>query len=525
MRQSILTFTVLGILGLNTLSAQTLRYTTTRAHNGSPSIGNAELSQNKVEIHLGTEIATIYEEANISIPQRNELRGDPNSIEINYDFSLDPGNFIQSLLLWNGNQILKAKLMDANEAFKAYEAVVDRDVINIKPRDPAFIRQISSSRYQLSIYPVSLGGTRKIRIRYAIPLESLGSMQTFLWRPLFSDADLSPKELELKIVKPDSLDVLLNNQGAILNIKNNVNYLVPYKTFERWYSNSNPAGKLRITTTYKTPPSSLSFHDTRSYSAGYYHVAKTKIPTEIYAYIKEQSPQTWNISATVSTGTNSYGSTALRPQDSLVTLYIKSSQAWDQKIQWTLADQNGKVALEHTQAISNLRQDSLAALLWAAKATQNQSAISYGALFGYVDAKMALLALEKDTLPQSLYAQYQNSGVPLLNPNEIQIEASKLPVLPEEQAIFEYNSLTGTHSLNLQFALQIQNNLLHAQLQSPSSEPIQAVILGANGQVIQKLKAIEAHSQEASWELKLPRGSYWLRLSTSQGHITQAFRL
>jgi hypothetical protein len=66
--------------------------------------------------------------------------------------------------------ILKGKLKTNDVAREQYEDVVQRDSeIPPPPRDPVLLEWIRDDNYDISIFPVSFGGTRKVRIRYLIP--------------------------------------------------------------------------------------------------------------------------------------------------------------------------------------------------------------------------------------------------------------------------------------------------------------------------------------------------------------------
>ncbi len=94
----------------------------------------------------------------------------PNSLELIGDLHMDKSTVITGFLLWNGNKILKGKLQAKQLARQKYEEVVDRNVKTPQPpRDPALLEKVSEGRYGLSIFPVALNQSRKIRIRYLIP--------------------------------------------------------------------------------------------------------------------------------------------------------------------------------------------------------------------------------------------------------------------------------------------------------------------------------------------------------------------
>jgi len=96
--------------------------------------------------------------------------GDQETLEIFGNFTLPENSIIVGMLLWNGDEILKAKLKGNEDARNQYEEVVDRNTSPPpQPRDPVIVEKISDTGYSLAIYPVKWGSSRRVRIRYLIP--------------------------------------------------------------------------------------------------------------------------------------------------------------------------------------------------------------------------------------------------------------------------------------------------------------------------------------------------------------------
>lgn len=94
--------------------------------------------------------------------------------EIAGQFTLPEGSVVTGALLWNGRTILKAKLKGSSQAATEYEAVVDRNTAPIpQPRDPLLIEK-TGDNYTMKLYPVDWNGSRRMRIRYMVPLQSNG---------------------------------------------------------------------------------------------------------------------------------------------------------------------------------------------------------------------------------------------------------------------------------------------------------------------------------------------------------------
>lgn len=93
-----------------------------------------------------------------------------NALEIVGNLNLEDNSVIVSMLVWYKDMILKAKLKRNSVAREEYEAVVERDAdAPPPPRDPVLLEMIRDDNYDISIFPVEFGGTRKVRMRYLIP--------------------------------------------------------------------------------------------------------------------------------------------------------------------------------------------------------------------------------------------------------------------------------------------------------------------------------------------------------------------
>lgn len=145
----------------------TIQWQTT--HNGFSS-GTCRLESSSLRLLIYPYHIDVEEEAIIA-PQGEVWSGDKNSLEISSSFTLTPGSAVRAMLLWNGSTILKAKLRDKIAADSLYEEVVDRQEEVFIPRDPALIEKIDPDTYRYKIYPVDINGSRRIRIRYSIPLQ------------------------------------------------------------------------------------------------------------------------------------------------------------------------------------------------------------------------------------------------------------------------------------------------------------------------------------------------------------------
>ena len=83
--------------------------------NAWPSNGSCNLKQGSITVTLHKFYADVEEEATIA-PTGTCDYGDPQSLEITGTFTLSEGSALRSMLLWNGTQMLKAKLRETAKA-------------------------------------------------------------------------------------------------------------------------------------------------------------------------------------------------------------------------------------------------------------------------------------------------------------------------------------------------------------------------------------------------------------------------
>lgn len=93
-----------------------------------------------------------------------------NALEIVGNLNLEKNSTVVGMLVWYNGKILKGKLKTNGVARNEYEQVVERNAdAPPPPRDPVLLEMVRDDNYDISIFPISFGGTRKLRIRYLIP--------------------------------------------------------------------------------------------------------------------------------------------------------------------------------------------------------------------------------------------------------------------------------------------------------------------------------------------------------------------
>jgi len=133
--------------------------------------GNVGLEFSKVKVTVGPLWLDIEEEAELSAaPAYGEGYGiGPWLISGNFD--VPRGTVVTGCLLWNNDTLLMGKLRGRADATQKFDSLVP-PLPSAYRYDPLQIDQVGDSTYHLKLYPVADGGTRRIRIRYLVPVTS-----------------------------------------------------------------------------------------------------------------------------------------------------------------------------------------------------------------------------------------------------------------------------------------------------------------------------------------------------------------
>jgi hypothetical protein len=175
-------------------------------------------------------------------------------------------------------------------------------------------------------------------------------------------------------------------------------------------------------------------------------------------------------------------------------------------------------------------------LLWAALYTHVLNEDDLGGLYGFVDNRMSLLALEEDSLSAEQTQQWRESGVPPLTDAEIIINPLRIPQPPAEEFYME-NSTDPTAVVdNTAVAptafrvLSCTNNQieLHLGSQFIQQSNLSITLFDLSGRTIKRWTN-PALSTPATVRLSLSgisvRGRYILRVATSSHTASQPLTL
>jgi hypothetical protein len=153
---------------------------------------------------------------------------------------------------------------------------------------------------------------------------------------------------------------------------------------------------------------------------------------------------------------------------------------------------------------------------------------NYGATFGFVDDKMSLLALERDSLKAAEALKWKDAGVPPLLADEIIINPADKPVLPVDNAIFENTRVakalqdaTKTFSINL-----LGNNRIAIEFGKNPDGKVTIMLMDLRGRLVYKLEnmGVSGHSLTVSLPAAL-KGVYLMRVIAGKESYRKKFIL
>jgi hypothetical protein len=427
------------------------------------------------------------------------------------------------MLVWEGSKLLKAKLRDRTLADSAYEATVNRTKPQF-PHDPALIEYLGNNAYRFKIYPVAINNSRKIRILYSVPFLMSQTGPQFQLLTAFTGGTAQP---------PSQIPINFK-----LGAGTSGNYLFSYGTIKK---------TLQFNATYQIPASSIltstSYYDYNYYrdisrysmqplviapdtnfstmafsaaigsgkSAGNYTAVFATPPDTITAALNElPSGEPASVEAKIVIGENAYITDF--NQNGFLGVYMKSTAHWDSTVVWNVYDSKGKIAFQCRKAYkpqSDSLINAMLPLIWGAKYTLAEGNDNLGALFGFVDRRMSLLAQEKDSLGAAQAAQWAKSGVPPLLPEEIMLKTSQLPSSPDEDVMFEISSGVTSVYKNLAASFIVlfkANHIISLRFNRLTTGRINVALFDMHGRTVETWNDVRITGGTA--ELRLPQKAF-----------------
>ncbi len=416
--------------------------------------GRSNVVKERIDLTIHSDHVDVEHELEIDARSDWGSPDHPNSLEILGDLRLAKGTVVTGLLLWNGKQILKGKLRTREQARSQYEDVVDRNVkIPPPPRDPALLEKTGEDNYALSIFPVSLNQSRKIRIRYLIPSVFLEGAHRILFPHAFSPiatvtvrGGSETHGYALTSVRSDGSTSTVRMEDAVgTPVTLESDAFMRFLPHNGWESGSG-SWVLHITPLFPVAGgSSLCIGAMREAqgSPGYVGHFIFRRPVEFTDL--SPGPKT-RIFAAVKAGTDTLQKEITGREEGtqgIEELRVFSRAAMEENIIWRRYV-NDILTHEKIEKPIVIRMED-----------GNQYARSFGsvpfyplaktmpkslaAAWGFIDSKYALLALEQDTLKAAEAREYANAGVPALDPEDIFPEEGHSDSIPLSAWLLQRN--------------------------------------------------------------------------------------
>jgi hypothetical protein len=475
-----------------------------------------------------------------------------DALEIVGNLNLVQNSSVVGMLVWYKDKILKAKLKSGETARHDYEQVVERgSAAPPPPRDPVLLEWVRQDNYDISIFPVDWGGSRKVRFRYLVPVmtgvaeypfafSSAGtatilpgpgtkgfqlSLSDGTKRKFTSQSELAAPDYGLQAyagggLHPLSISPLLDDSvvssllmvGAFSGISFSGEmahaYLIPPPAIQDILSGDSTSART-LRAILRSGQDSCSVP---------YPVSGRTVPPfadlRMYGNLPIQRSITWRLT---------------RP--GMDDKEVK-------EVPMVMEAQDG---MQFARAFGTVPFYPMAKAMPA----------SLGAALGLIDPKYALVALEEDALASALMQRYAAQGVPGLEPSEIKvalgedfavpvdtwlakrsqsrtalaIPSTRSPSDPMNQTI----SLRTRNGLPQGVRLEVRGNRLFLALPQEmrrDTRGLRIEICDARGMVLKSWSGEECRTGLLSWspaEAGRAAGVYLLRMRTAAGSFQSIF--
>lgn len=475
------------------------------------------------------------------------------ALEIVGNINLEAGASIIGLLAWYQGKILKGKLKSTEHARKDYEEVVDRNSpVPPKPRDPVLVERSFHKdlrdNYDISIFPVEWGGTRKVRIRYLVPATAgcAGYPHAFTQQAkvvvkLGHGIEGYLLHTQNHIVHRHEVPSLELHTTGLQLTPQSWNYLSANSP--RWIQPILPFGRRSLL--FKGPFSGRGV-------AGLLTHAYLKRPAALLEGVA--STANLRVFATLRSGPDSLVKEVhaldldTTSEATMETLRIYSHLHLDDSISWSLHSNGALVktlverpiVIAVNEGLQYGRTFGMVPFYPLAKTMPR----SLGVVWGFVDDWYSLVALETDALPDSIAARIAEGGLPALEPTEFHPEKDENYAVPTVDWIrtrkLDPQSLLGRQTprvsilpptlppgirlalRNGRFLLRIDQEILRG------AQDLECSIHGLDGRLIRKWRRADLGSGTLSWspeDAALGPGTFILKIDLGQVRFTKALIL
>jgi hypothetical protein len=406
-----------------------------QATQGFATQGSSDVVVEHIDITIQPDHLDVEHELEIAVRYGWETPGYPNSLEIKGNLEMAKGTVVTGLLLWNGNTILKGKLQTKIKGRGLYEEVVDRNVKDPpRPRDPAILEKTGENSYALSIFPVSINGSRKLRFRYLIPSNFQDGAHRIAFPYAFSRlATVSVKGgpgtlgYALTSLRANGTETTVKNEDAVSTpLKLDPEAYQQFLPYNYWGGTGSGAWLRYITPLFGSAEGSHvclgSMKDAKGTEG---HVAHFVFRPP--ADFTDLSPgDKTRIVAVITAGADTVKKeiNGVDPaKQGAEELRIFSRAELDEGITWRIYT-NDIITQEVTEKPLAITMEDGGQYARSFGSTPfyplaKTMPPSLASAWGFIDAKYALLALEHDSLKAAAAREYAKAGVPPLDPEDI----------------------------------------------------------------------------------------------------------
>jgi len=470
-----------------------------------------------------------------------------NALEIVGNINLESNSTVVGMLVWYKGEILKAKLKTKDFARKQYEEVVDRNSpVPPRPHDPVLLELIGDNNYDISIYPLEWGGTRKVRIRYLVP--AVGNSVEYPYA--FSDH-------ATVTIKPGtgvaSFQVAFQNGVAKKFSSATELNSSDYDLQAYSYGSRNKPVKI-IPTLQDSAGGSRIFIGTFSGSHFEGQMAQVlyQVPDKFLPNNLSDSPAAYKLFASLKSISDSCRKGIAIPDSTgfpKEALRIFSKEPLNEKITWSLLKNDTLIKqVEEIPKVFQIEDGLEYARSFGSSPFYPMSPTmpaSLGISLGFIDKKYTLVALEEDSLGSLLQSKFVQAGVPTLNAEDLfpdkdenyavaidawltQRSLNKAWLLQPASGLYLGDVLTGINPLlpsGIHFSIRNGKLLIEFDPLILNQE-ILISIYDLKGQRLRDWKSRGAATKAFSWSpsesLRAP-GSYILRMTVGAKSYSRQF--
>lgn len=429
--------------------------THTANEGGGYNSGTCVLQSASLRVRVHPASLDVEEDAEIGVVGSVSTGNDGKSLEIVGTMALPEGAAITGALLWDGNRVLEGKLLDRKTADSLYEEMVDRNSRPpARPRDPLIIDRVGPGLFRFRIYPVALGFSRHLRVRYQLAaitgpegvqmpfkagIASLFGGSNLQIPVTFEDGGRMPKALYVQASGTRTEMTLPRTRlmkAAELDLGGN--------SWDIWGNLTTVSGSAIMPA---APMRSLALRTrfSQGLMAGSYLSLYATVSQDVLKALNIRSAS--SLTVTVRTAKKAYElpvacDGGLAAGCGSLAFHGKSDQDWNDTLEWAAFDAAGKqLARAAVKAsVSEQANDTNAAVLWAASPHRfsEKKELPAGPVYGFVDEWASLLSLPKDTITAAMMQFYAENGVPRIVtlslkdviPNYEEGKVPNVPVIP-----------------------------------------------------------------------------------------------